>query len=454
MRRVSVLAAVAAVAAATAAFSGDASADSVFSLSASTSGVSVVAYNETFPFVQSLQMNAPSATATLNSRGQATAYAATPDPGHDASELPAVLAGTICSLAPIPDCPSVSSQVPRYPVAYAQSGDQPQDVALPAAHLHAEATSTSATSEAVVGVSGATSATSTTRLLANPDGTEDATADTDVDALTLATYFKIAGVHATATLHRAADGGTTTDSSFEIASFDVAGQTFGFKDGQFDVLGNLVPLPVPVQTVFDALAAIGVKATYLPADKTKDGITSAGLELSYQAPAPPTGALPPLPALPIPIGIGLPSAPTTVTYTLGRVSTTGTYHAIPSGGDGVIGGGLTGPSSTPTSPATTNPGTSTPPPTSTGVGSDGNPGSSGFGSVPPSGTDGVVPPSVDNPVVAVPQPGGGGVVTTAAGKPLTTDSLDIYLALVVAAFAAFGGATAIRFLGVRRTWTS
>ena len=430
---------------------GASGSSSVFSMSASTSGVSLTVFNEGFPLVTGYEANAPSTKATLNSRGQSTAYAATPDPGQDVSELPSVLGTAICGGAPIPSCSSLGGQIPAYPTAYAQAGDQPKDLSLPSVHLHAEATGRSANGQATVGASGATNATSTVRLQANDDGSQDATADTDVDGLTLATYLKLTGIHSHATLHRGADGAITTSSTFEVGSFAVNGQRFGFKDGSFTVLGQLVPLPVPVQTVLDALKAVGVTATFLPADKTATGVTSGGLQLTYVAPAPPAGLVPPLPGLPLPIGVGLPATPTNVTYTLGRVAVKGTYKAIPAVGDGVIGGGLTG-GSPPPSPSNAPSASTAVPPIDDGSSSGG---SLGTTDIPAGTTSGDLTGSTVAPVVAPAQPApNGGVVTTAAGKPLTTDSIDIYLALVVAAFAAFGGATAIRFLGVRRTWTS
>ena len=428
---------------------GVAHADAAFSLSVNTTGVSVVAFNQTFPLVESLQVSAPSATASLNSRGEATAYSASPDPGQDASELPAVLAGALCTTAPLPDCPTITTALPRYPTAYAQTGNPPQDVMLPGDHLHAEATSTSSVGQSTIGVAGATNATATARTLANPDGSLVATADSDVEALDLATYLQLSGVHSTASLQRSSGGTLGLDSSFTVGGLTVGGQTFGFRDGSFDLLGTLVPAPVPVQTVLDALKAVGVQGRFLPADKTANGITSAGLSLSYQAPAPPSGVIPPLPGLPLPIGIGLPSGPTTVTYTIGRVSTSGIYKLLPSTSGtvgGIVGGTLTGP----TTPASSAPAVSSSAPVPTAT--TGEPAT--LGSVPSGTSTGAAPITPGTPVVAPPQPAAVGVTTVAARQPVSTDPTDIYLALVVAAFAAFGGATAIRFLGVRRTWTS
>ena len=447
-RRAVLGAALVAAAALGVAGSGGAHADAAFTLTAETSGVSLVVFNTSLPLVQSYQANTPSATVTLNARGQATAFSSAPDPGQSVAELPQLLGGSVCGQAPVPSCAATVSQV-SYPSAYAQTGDKPKDVALPAVHLHAEATQTASTAEATVGAVGATDAASTATSVVEPDGSQDAIADTAIDGLTLATYLKLSGIHTSATVHRTEDGTLTLSSTFEVGSLSAGGQTFGFKDGQFTLAGQLVPAPVPVQTVLDALKAVGVTGTYLPEQKTATGVTSAGLSLSYVAPAPPTGVVPPLPIPALPVGVGVPSTPTTVTYVLGRAVANGTYKAIPGVGSSETGGSLTGSASTVPSTAATTPVTETPP-----VATGGETGPTPGGDIPPDTSTGPLASGGDAPVVAPQQPTTTGVVTTAVRRqPVTADALNIYLALVVGALLAFGGATWIRLFGVRRSWT-
>jgi hypothetical protein len=437
-----------------------AGADAAFTLTTSADGVSLVVSNASFPVVQSYQVNTPTAQATLNSRQQASGYSAAPDPGRTVAELPPTLSAVICGQLAVngttlPGCQLVADQIPSYPFAYAQAGDPPQDKSFPAAHLHAEATQFSSSAQTTSGVSGAASATSTAHTIAHGDGSEDASADTSLDSLQLAAYLRLSGVRASASIHRAPDGTLTPSSTFEIGGLLVDGQQIVYRDGSFSLLGNLVPVPLPTQTVLDALSAVGVTATYLPESKTAGGVTSAGLMLSYQVPGAPSGIVPPLPPTPLPVGVGLPTTPTTVTYVLGRVAATGTYKAIPGGDSGLIGGTLpVSPVTTPSSggPATA-PATGGPSSSDTLAPGVANGGSlpSGTGTTPAVGS--TTPPDVAAPVAAA-APASTPAARLSAHRPVTGHGADIYLAFVVAALAAFAGASAIRLLGVRHLWTS
>jgi hypothetical protein len=421
-------------------------ADAAFTLTASAQGVALTVANESIPLITSIQVATPTAQAAANSAGQATSYSAAPDPGQGIAELPAVAGAQICAnLSSLPGCSTIAGAVPNYPYAYAQAGDPPQDKDFAGAHLHAEASDTGAKAQTRVGAGGTGSATSTAVASSSADGSLDATAETSVDAFSIGTYLTMSGIHATAALHRDPAGALTRSSSFDIGALQINGLKLGFGSGGFTVLGTVVPQPIPTQTVLDAFKAIGVTATLLPPTATKNGVTSEGLSISYTVPGVPSGVVPPLPALPLPIGVGVPSTPTTVTYTVGQAAVTSTYRSIPSDDLG-IGPGTVTPSPVAAPTGVTNPGGSTGPgPTAV---------SSGGGVTPPDTTvlGGVGPsPAVAPPVPAASAPANPALATRAEVGHRTP---DIYLALVISALAVFGAASALRFLGVRLTWTS
>ena len=427
-----------------------ASPDAAFTLSASAQGVATEITNSSIPLITSVQLNTPTAQATLNSRGQATSYSAAPDPGQDVAELPATGSAELCAIlagygAKVPGCSSIAPLIPAYPYAYAQTGDAPQDKSFAGAHLHAEARENASEGQTIFGASGVTSGTSTARTSTTADGSEDATADASVDAFQLTAAVKVSGIHASASIHRDSAGKLTTTSSFDIGHLTISGLDIGYDDGTFVVLGTQVPVPIPLQTVLSALKPLGVTATFLPPIKTDTGITSEGLSLSYAAPGAPSGLLPPIP-VPLPIGVGVPTTPTVVTFTLGRAAVDGSYHSIPgSDSTGLIGGPTTPPSVAPSAAPATS-GSSSAPATTTDPG------------VIDPGTPLTTEPSLDpGSAPAVAPPTGSSAPTLVAASPraaVKSDATDIYLAFVVIALAVFCSATAIRFLGVRLSWTS
>ncbi len=424
---------------------GPADADAAFTLTASAQGISTEVANESIPLVASVQANTPTAQATLNSRGQASSYSAAPDPGQDVAELPGVGASQLCAIliaygANVPGCDKVAPLIPAYPYAYAQTGDKPQDKSFAGSHLHADATETSSEGQTVTGASGAGSATATARTATASDGSESAIADASVDALTVGDVLSISGVHSNAEIQRDSGGKLTLSSSFTIGHIAVNGLQLGYDNGTFVVLGTQIPVPVPINTVLAAFKAVGITATFLPALATTHGVASEGLSLSWVIPGSPTAVVPPLP-LPLPIGVGVPTTPTTVTYVLGRASVDSSYHAIPPSPAGIIGPSAFPTTSTPTTPATggastpasvTNPDTGIVAPTTIGE----------EPSTPTGVAPQVAPSSGPAPTVA------------AAPRAAFTSNANIYLAFVITALAVFGGGVAIRYLGVRLSWTS
>lgn len=411
---------------------GSADADAAFTLRTSAQGVSLVAANPDFPFVSSYQVNAPTAIATLNNRGQGIAYSASPDPGLTIAELPVTLSAVLCDSIRAngfdpPGCDTVAKNVPAYPYAYANAGDPPQDKTLPAGHLHAEAKTTSTAADTTNGVDGAAAAVSTAHTRLDDSKALDGLADSAVDGLVLASYLKLSDIHAQATFHRTPSGKLTTTSEFDVGSITVRGQKFGFHNGSFVVPGSVVDIPVPAQQVFNLFKAVGVTATYLPAHKDSAGVTSAGLTLSYSIPGAPKGVVPPLPPLPGPVSVGVPHDATVVTYVLGLVSATGGYQTIPGIGGIPVGGT---PTTYPSSPTGGNPPIAS-------------------GSLPPT-SSGSLPPTTSGGSAASGQQSAGAVPTSFT--PLT--GANIYLLFVVGALLVFVGASAVRYLGVRHSWNS
>ena len=426
----------AAVLCATVSLSAPASAESAFTLSANAQGVSVQIDNQSFPLVQSFQANTPTAQAHLNSNGQGSAYSASPDPGHDVAELPATGASQMCAILEayglkLPKCDIVAKNVPPYPYAYAQSGDKPQNERFAGAQLHAEAESNESTARTTVGADGAASATSEAMTSAAQDGSTNASAVTSADTLELGSTLWMSGIRGAADASRDEAGKLELTSSFVIGHLHVNGLDVRYENGSFILLGNAVPLPIPAQQVLSALKAAGITARFLPETKSKTGITSEGLLLRYSIPGAPAGIVPPVP-LPLPIGVGVPSTPTTVTYVVGRAEVVSTDQAIGSFDNDIIDTGVSG--------GTTPPGTATPPGTTTTGGSS------------PSTTPPVIKSGQTTdtaaPTDAPP------TVAAARTASWTGDSTDIYLAFVVTALALLGSVTAIRYLGVRLTWTS
>ena len=442
-------AALALTAGSTFALVGPAHADAVYTLSASAQGIAIEITNQSIPLVASVQANTPTAQATLNSRGLATSYSAAPDPGQDVAELPATGSAEMCGILAgnglkLPGCDLIQKQIPAYPYAYAQTGDAPQDKSFAGAHLHAEARENASEGQTVFGAGGISSATSTARTSTAADSSEDASAETSVDAVQLTAAVKISGVHANATLHRDASGAFTSTSSFDIGHLTIGGLDVGYDDGTFEVLGTQVPVPIPFSTVLSALKPVGITATVLPALKTDHGIVSEGLRLSTTLPGAPSNLLPPIP-ITLPIGVGVPSTPTTITYVLGRASVDSSYRSIPGSDQTGIIGPTSGPSGAPaTAPATTGGSTGPAVTTEPGVVDPGTPLTS----------EPVLEPG-SAPAVAPPTGTGTPARVSAAPRAaVKSDATDIYLAFVVIALAVFCSATAIRFLGVRLSWTS
>jgi hypothetical protein len=264
---------------------------------------------------------------------------------------------------------------------------------------------------------------------------------TSVDSLEFGTFVRLTGIRSTATATRDPEGHLELDSSFAMSHVHVHNLDVSYNDGTFVVGDSKLPIKVPVQTVLSALKASGITAKFLPETRSKTGVTSGGLMLTFKLPGAPQGLIPPIP-LPLPIGVGLPTTPTQVTYVLGRTEVASTFQAIPGDdGGGLIGGttgGTTPPASGTTGGATTG---GTAPPISGGTSSGLPPvGGSGGGPqvAPPSGT--TAPPAS---------------AAALTGAAVTSNhSADIYLAVVLTALAIFGSASAIRFLGVRLSWTS
>lgn len=413
-----------------------ASAESAFTLDASAQGVSLEIYNESFPLVQSFQANTPTAQARLNSNGQGSAYSAAPDPGHDVAELPATGAAQMCAILEayglkLPGCAAVAKRIPPYPYAYAQSGDKPQDERFAGAQLHAEARSDEASARTTAGADGAASATSEAKTAAAADGGTTASAVTSADTVEFGPALSLSGVRATADAVRDEAGKLTLTSSFVIGQLHVSGMDLRYEDGSFVLMGHTIPVPIPAQQVLSTLKAAGVTARFLPATKTKTGITSEGLLLRYTIPGAPPGLVPPLP-LPLPVGVGAPSTPTTVTYVVGRAQVSSTDQAIASFDNGILGPdtvGSTPPAAESAPSSSTTPEVSSPTARQPLVGDQTATGTEGAQAAPP-------------------------VVAGARLVSWTGDATDIYLAFVLTALALFGAVTAIRYLGVRLTWTS
>jgi hypothetical protein len=316
--------------------------------------VAEVANPQAIPLGLSPEVDGPTAQSRLSSVQQSDSFAAAPYLGEAVTGLPG-LAGSLFGV-----------QLPAYPLIVSTSfGDEPAEKTFGGIALQARSELMTAESRAVGG-NPSSGSSSNARVAATDSGVK-ATADARYDGLEVSGALSIGSVRATASASRDLTGALTTTSSLKVADLSVPGLRLPVPEctpksvpvplpgipplpelpefcvAAVPVVGGAagtvlesprislegeqatVSLPsaagvppvsfqVPVKRVLDALALAGVQATYSAprpltgADGRRNGIAGAVLTLKTvlpEAPAPVNGQVP---------------GETTLSMTFGRVA--------------------------------------------------------------------------------------------------------------------------------------
>ncbi|MEY2591242.1 MAG: hypothetical protein QOJ67_3226 [Acidimicrobiaceae bacterium] len=404
-------------------------------------------HNDSIPLGLSPEVAGPVAQVSQSSLPGSEAFASFPYPGDTAVGL-LPTASSLYGVA-LPDYPLIARS--------SLGADQPTEVNAPGLDLTAR---TGATETEASGTAGSEAAGghAHSQIVADNDGTVTATAESNVTLLEIGGLARLSGVRSTATTKLDPDGTITKSSSLSIGSIAVpglelaipantpgfvplpipipipgvdapslqlpvipiplGGQTLdvpalGFTDGVFTMQLPLFPgqqFAVPAQTVLDALKALGLVFTYEAAHETDTSIVAPVLTLATTLPALPQN--------------GYFNGPVDLQVALGRASAGITPYA-------------TGANTAPDAPSDS----SAAPIVSSGLVPSSPVVAPSFGS--PSGVAAAARPSTagqrSNPVVAF-------------GTPQYFNASWFYVMFVAVALAAFGGTTALRYLGVRATW--
>ena len=257
----------------------------------------LVAANFTFEpgiiFPQLVDAGSSVAQAELSSLGDSAAFASDPYPSESVVLLPGLVAGLTSG--------ATSGLVPEYPLIASSSypSKPEQIVSVGSLTLAAESSENRTTSVAGNGLNEAKASVQRDRT----SGAVTARATTAAATLSLPGLLSLDGVRSSASARQAPDGKIELSSSFDIGTLVIAGQRISLS-GLLGASGDGFDLgSTAVGLLLQQLAANGTTIDFLPAEKTKDSVMSAGLRIRSVMPAP---ELPPLPPLP---DTGLSSLP-------------------------------------------------------------------------------------------------------------------------------------------------
>ncbi|GAA0616672.1 hypothetical protein GCM10009547_18460 [Sporichthya brevicatena] len=217
------------------------------------------------------------AQASLNSLGNSTAFASDPYPSESAVLAPGLIAGLTGG--------ATSDVVPAYPLIASSNFPSVPEKRVQAGPVTLEATSGVATSRGSTANGANTGLASVTR-----DPSDDrvtARAEVAGSSVVLSDALVLNGVRSAATASRLPSGQIELTSSFDVAALTIAGQRVPLSDALTGPDGALSAATAAGRALLDALAAQGTTIQYLPAEKTEDGITSAGLRIRSIQAAPP-----------------------------------------------------------------------------------------------------------------------------------------------------------------------
>jgi hypothetical protein len=414
--------------------------DTQFTYDAVTSGSGfiVTLSNPSIPAGLTIEASGPVSQGHLSSLGQANGFASFPYPGDTVVGLP----GLVNGLSGIP--------VPPYPLYVSSSyGAPPESTSYPGGlDLSSESAQNTTDSTATVGTA---SSGAQSRSLVRQTG-DDVTAQsiTVVNTLTVGPVMTIAGVSTTAKMVFTSDGKLTPSSSLSIADISVpalnlrlpstvpaplGGRSLlaahlAFSNGQFTVTvptGQSASVPVPTDAVIAGLQQAGIKTTYQNAIVTKTSVVAPQLTFATTLPSPPNNQL--------------YNGRTPVTYTFGVASASfGAAVAEPSNGGISTPLGGTGDGSGLTGGTGTTGGTLT-------SGSVGLVSGSGGLNAAPSVGPRLLPPPVKPALPTTTR-------QAAVFGALWPSLFWFYLVIVAVAICGTVGSQALRYLGVRSTWSS
>lgn len=346
------------------------------------------------------------------------AFASSPYPGETVLAGPGLLGQRL------------GQDVPGYP-AYAASRHPARgsgEANGPGYDLRASSDETSSTARAhsggapadgggADGSGGSGDTLSVAKATVDPDArSAAATASSDTRPLTINDVLTLGHIHSTATAKLSGDGTIRRDSDLRIGKTTIAGTEVVVTPKGVEAADQTVGLPE--QRPADALRQAGIDVEYLAAEKTGDGVLSAGIQIIAEHTDPGSGAT------------------YTVTYTVGRA-----FAGVAPVRDDSFSGGEPD---------------ALPPPTV-----DAEPPAQG-------GAQAAEPPAGPSPVdAAAPEPTQAPEPAAApdveppatqavrqAGNPIPMGVGALYLAIVLGALAMVVSATMLRLLGVKTRWTS
>lgn len=357
---------------------------------------------------QQADSEGPAAQAVANSRGLSTGYAGMVFPG-DTARSGVALGGGDADALPV----YVVSQYPTDPSNSRSTGTF--ELTAASKSNSSQASAKGGGSSNPTATAGATGATA--QAGCDEKGVISSTTMTDDEAVSLAGVLRLGRVHSEAHAVVGPDGKTALTSSLVVGDASVSGQGVRITDKGIEYPGG--SQAVPGNPLAEALAAADVTVSWIAAKKDPDGrgITAPALQVTVAR------------------TVSAPQ-PTVVTYTFGRgyARATGDPGEQPAPNPVVDTGGQ-GSSEPPPSGLVDRPGQAI--------------GTGDTGSAPQPGPD-VADPTVETNDGSVAAPV---ARPTGSTGPLELPWSGLYLALVVAAAAIFGGGYLIRQIGVRQSWT-
>jgi hypothetical protein len=400
-----------------------------YSLTAEGDGYYAAYSSQGIPAVPTSYVSPYAAQSKLGSGGNSQSFAGAPYLGPQVQTLSGLVGGLSQGRTPpIPPLPGyAASSYPATPTASESNG--PYVVEASSNQFNASATAALGTAGSGT-TAGNQQIFSKSSVVANDDGSVDATASAGVDGLDIGGLINALDISSSEELKVGADGTITQTGSQDLGSFNVLGFKIGIDAKGFEILGGAITLPTStvLNEVNAALKKSGISIGVLPETVTKTqgkitSVTSGALEISTDEDVPALG-------------------PTTVDQVFGRSTVTATDSGT----------------QTPTT------GTSSPPAAttgSTGTTTGSTVGTTGTGSIPtggavnlPSTGTAAAAPAANVPVVAA-QPAAQ-QPTEILGNPAAFSipgtghfAFTWYLLLVLAGVGIVGGSQLFRAFGVR-----
>ncbi|MEV6056680.1 hypothetical protein [Streptomyces sp. NPDC052107] len=341
--------------------------------------------------------------------GESSGFASNPYPGETIVSAPALVGSQTGQK--IPGYPAYAAS--SYPSAQKAEGGQQGDTLT----SQSDKNSTHAQARTQLGQQGAASAETTALANAAVDParrTSTASATADTQPITLNGVLRLGRVRSVATATVGKDGRLVRDSQLTVGRTEVAGQVVEITKDGVRAAGRQYPLPQADPA--KALEAKGVRVRYLRAERTKQGVVSAAVEVQVRQQDTQSGAV------------------YTVTYTFGRAFAGAAAVEQPPGGGGNL------------------PPVGAPPPGAGGGGGR----DAGAPAAPPDQAPAQQSPSdqpsapSDGAVAAPDSPSPVGLI----GNPVDMGMTGLYLVVAFGGAATFAFGTLLRLLGVRTRWTS